>query len=83
VVAFRHSSFERLLWVVAALYVAVASIVDNFVFQIFSPVLYTVIMAVIANVYDSEMQWFRKQNHSEEYLRIYEAKLKESKSKNR
>ena len=83
VVAFRHSSFERLLWVVAALYVAVASIVDNFVFQIFSPVLYTVIMAVIANVYDSEMQWFKKQNHSEEYLKIYEAKLKELKSKNR
>lgn len=83
VVAFRHSSLDRLLWVVAALYVAVASIVDNFVFQIFSPVLYTVIMAVMANVYDSEMQWFRKPNHSEEYLKVYEAKLKELKSKNR
>jgi hypothetical protein len=40
-------------------------------------------MAVMANVYYSEMQWFRKQNHSEKYLKIYEVKLKELKSKNR
>lgn len=80
VVAFRHTSLDRLLWVAAALYVAVASIVDNFVFQIFSPVLYTVIMAVMANVYDREMHRFRQPKHTAKFMRIYEAKLEELKS---
>ena len=81
VIASRRASLERFSWVAAALYIAVASLVDNFVFQIFSPILYTVIMAVIANVYDCEMQRFRQPKHTAKFMRIYEEKLKELKSK--
>lgn len=83
VIASRRASLERFSWVAAALYIAVASLVDNFVFQIFSPILYTVIMAVIANVYDREMQRFRQPKHTAKFKRIYEEKLNEIRAKNK
>ena len=81
VIGVKRASLERFLWFAAALYVAVASIVDNFVFQMFSPVLYTVIMAVIANVYDCETHRFSRPKHTAKFMKIYEAKLNELRSK--
>jgi hypothetical protein len=34
----------------------VASLLDNFILQIFSPVLYTVTMAIAAIIYDDDME---------------------------
>ena len=80
VIGVKRASLERFLWVAAAMYVAVASIVDNFVFQIFSPILYTVIMAVIANVYDHETHRYSRPRHTAKFMKIYEEKLNELRS---
>ena len=55
VIAFKKATPERVALVVSALYIAVASLLDNFVFQIFSPVFYTVTMVMAVLLYEEDM----------------------------
>ncbi len=56
VVAFRRASLDRFLLMLSASYVMVSSLVDNFNFQIFSPVFYTILVAVAALLYRDEIK---------------------------
>jgi O-antigen ligase len=55
VIAFRKPTAERIMLVMTALYIAFASLLDNFVFQIFSPVFYTVTMVMAVLIYEEDM----------------------------
>lgn len=65
VIAFRKPTAERVALVASALYVAVASLLDNFVFQIFSPVFYTVTMVMAVLLYEDDMN--RERNKIEAF----------------
>lgn len=56
VIAFRKPNAERIALVISALYIVFASLLDNFVFQIFSPVLYTVTMVIAVFLYEDDMR---------------------------
>lgn len=59
VIAFRKPTAERIMLVMTALYIAFASLLDNFVFQIFSPVFYTVTMIMAVLIYEDDMGYGR------------------------
>lgn len=56
VIAFRKPNAERIALVISALYIVFASLLDNFVFQIFSPVFYTVTMVIAVFLYEDDMR---------------------------
>lgn len=47
VVAFKKPTAEKTMLILSALYIAFGSLLDNFIFQIFTPVLYTVTMVML------------------------------------
>ncbi len=56
VIMTKKPTADRFMLVLTASYIVVASLLDNFIFQIFSPVFYTVTMAVAAIVYEGDME---------------------------
>lgn len=56
VLMLKKPSIDRVMLVISASYIVVASLLDNFILQIFSPVLYTVTMAIAAIIYDDDME---------------------------
>ena len=62
VLAFYRTSKERLLLVAGASLIVLASLLDNYIFQIFGPVYYTVAMVIAAKLYDDEMKIWNKKD---------------------
>lgn len=56
ILTFKRPTLDRLMLMITASYIVLSSLLDNFVFQIFSPVLYTVAVAFAALVYEDDMK---------------------------
>lgn len=52
----KKTSADRFMLMLSASYIVAASLLDNFVLQIFSPVFYTVTVAISAIVYEDDMR---------------------------
>ena len=52
----KKTSADRFMLMLSASYIVAASLLDNFVLQIFSPVFYTVTVAIAAIVYEDDMR---------------------------
>lgn len=52
----KKTSADRFMLMLSASYIVAASLLDNFILQIFSPVLYTVTVAIAAIVYEDDMR---------------------------
>jgi O-antigen ligase len=62
VLAFYRTSKERLLLVMGASLIVMASLLDNYIFQIFGPVYYTVAMVIAGKIYEREMEIWNKKD---------------------
>lgn len=56
VLMLRRPSIDRIMLTLSASYIVVASLLDNFILQIFTPVLYTVTVAIAAIIYEDDME---------------------------
>ncbi len=61
VLMLRRPSVDRIMLMLSASYIVVASLLDNFILQIFTPVLYTVTVAIAAIIYERDME--RERQH--------------------
>jgi hypothetical protein len=62
VLAFYRTSKERLLLVMGASLIVMASLLDNYIFQIFGPVYYTVALVIAGKIYEREMEIWNKKD---------------------
>jgi O-antigen ligase len=56
VLMLKKPSIARIMLTLSASYIVVASLLDNFILQIFTPVLYTVTVAIAAIIYEDDMK---------------------------
>jgi hypothetical protein len=56
VLMLKKPSIDRIMLTLSASYIVVASLLDNFILQIFTPVLYTVTVAIAAIIYEDDMK---------------------------
>ena len=58
-VTFNKASLDRFMVMLSASVIIAASLLDNYVFQLYSPLYYVVATAITAALYDKDMRWFR------------------------
>lgn len=60
--AFRKPSFDRTFLMCSAAFIVVASLVDNYIFQIFGPIYYTLATVIAVLIYQREMRIYNNKN---------------------
>lgn len=72
--AFRKPSFERTFLMCSAAFIVVASLVDNYIFQIFGPIYYTLATVIAAMIYQREMRIYDSPACPKAHVKIIDEK---------
>lgn len=75
--AFRKPSFERTFLMCSAAFIVVASLVDNYIFQIFGPIYYTLATVISVLIYQREMRIYDDSSCPIVHIRMIDIKTLE------